>query len=74
MCVYRMAKKKKKKKIELRTREIETSYVLSWSSRPPIRSPFVYKYIFMVPYVLCAREQDFPCSRAHLDFIIERET
>lgn len=38
-------------------------YVLSRSSRP-FTLALVYKYIFMVPYVLCAREQDPVSARA----------
>lgn len=51
--------KKKTKQIYLRG----IVYVLSRSSRPSTLA-LVYKYIFMVPYVLCAREQDPVFARA----------
>lgn len=55
---------KKTKQIHLReTSKRQIVYVLSRSSRPSTLA-LVYKYIFMVPYVLCAREQDpvFACA------------
>lgn len=55
---------KKTKQTHLReTSKRQIVYVLSRSSRPSTLA-LVYKYIFMVPYVLCAREQDPVFARA----------
>lgn len=53
-CSPRNDKKRRRNAAE---RDGDIAYVLSCSSRPPTLA-LVYKYIFMVPYVLCAREQD----------------